>query len=282
MAPSTTQMLVDLGVGEKVVGIDSYSASFADSLPSDVKQFDMTAPDCETIAALKPDIVFVSELSSSGGPDVFAPLEKAGICVATIPSSSSLSGIEDDIRFVGACTGEAAKAEVLAAGLDTVAGQVKNVTSAITGDDKKSVLFMMSVPTSDAPAIYSFGSGTYMSEILEDIGAVNVCADQQGWVSLTEEDAVAMNPDVILTNVNYLGSDPVTAIESMAGWENVTAIKNKAVYYVDADACSRPNEHVGEAMIEWAAKIYPDIVKKAGLTNTLEKAEAAVSPATEK
>ena len=66
-----------------------------------------------------------------------------------------------------------------------------------------------------------------------------------------------MNPDGILTNVNYI-ADVENAIKSTVGWENVTAIKNDEVYYIDADASNQPNNHVVDAMIEMAKKVYPD------------------------
>ena len=66
-----------------------------------------------------------------------------------------------------------------------------------------------------------------------------------------------MNPDVIITNVNYV-DDPVGVIKSSTGWQNVTAIRNGAVYYIDADASNQPNNHVIDATIQMAKLIYPD------------------------
>lgn len=47
----------------------------------------------------------------------------------------------------------------------------------------------------------------------------------------------------------------------MRGWENVTAIKDKAVYQIDNDTVNRPNQHVISAMIEMGKDIYPDYYK---------------------
>lgn len=89
------------------------------------------------------------------------------------------------------------------------------------------------------------------------IGAENVTGDQESWVSISEEEAIAMNPDVILTNVDYI-EDAVNVIKGSAGWENVNAIKNDEVYYIDAASSNQPNNHVVDAMIEMGKKIYPD------------------------
>ena len=91
MAPSTTQFLIDLGLGDKIIAIDTNSATYADKLKADIPLFDMMNPDNEAIAALAPDIVFVSGMSSVGGTSPFQSLVDSGICVADIPSPSSLA-----------------------------------------------------------------------------------------------------------------------------------------------------------------------------------------------
>lgn len=66
-----------------------------------------------------------------------------------------------------------------------------------------------------------------------------------------------MNPDVILTTDNYT-KDVVDTLLSLTGWENVTAVKNKDVYYIDANLLNQPNQHVVSAMIDMAKDIYPE------------------------
>ena len=107
------------------------------------------------------------------------------------------------------------------------------------------------------PYLYSGGANTYLDELITTCGAVNVLGDQDGWVSVEAESAVALNPDVILTNVNYT-DDAVGEILGREGWENVTAVKNKAVYYIDNLASSLPNNHLTDALVAVALAVYPD------------------------
>ena len=257
MAPSTTQLLIDLGLADKIVAIDTYSGySYADKVPAGIPQFDMMAPDNEQIVALSPDIVFTTGMSSSGGEDVFAAVKNAGICVADIPSSSSLEGIEEDITFIGACTGTSKKASEIVNDMKKSIDEIKKVSSKIS--DKKTVLYEMSTPTADYPVIYTCGKDTYMNEMLEIVGAVNVAGDEEyQWPALSEEDAVADNPDVILSGDTYT-PDVVNVILSTEGWENVSAVTNGEVYSIDGDTISRPNHHVISSMVEIGKLIYPD------------------------
>ncbi len=245
LAPSTTQVLIELGLADKIVAVDTYSAGYADMLPAGIPQFDLMDPDCEAIIALDPDIIFTTGMSSVGGANPFTPLVEAGYCVADIPTSESLDAIRDDIKFIGACTGEYEGALELVDYMDSTLELAKDTC------EGKTVLFLMSIPDASYPSVYTFGSNTYMQEMLDIIGATNVFADQEGWISVSSEDCVAADPDVILTTVNWV-EDPVGDILAIEGWENVTAIVNGAVYYVDADLCSRPNEHIADAVVEWA------------------------------
>jgi iron complex transport system substrate-binding protein len=255
MAPSTTRFLIDLGLSDKIVAVDTNSYSYIEQLPVGVQQFDMMAPDNEALVALKPDIIFTSGMSSFGGEDVFQPARDAGICVADIPSSNSIDDIVEDLKFIGDAVGASDKAQELIDKFKAQVDEVKAIGETI--EDKKSILFMISLPSADYPSVYTFGKGTYLDEMITAIGATNVTGDQESWVAISEEEAVALNPDVIITNVNYV-DDVVNVIKSSEGWENVTAIQNDAVYYIDADASNQPNNHVVDAMIEMAKKVYPD------------------------
>ena len=88
-------------------------------------------------------------------------------------------------------------------------------------------------------------------------GSAIVSADESVSIMINEEDAVAANPDVILTNVNYI-EDSVGEILSRAGWEAVTAVANEDVHYIDNGASSLPNQHIVDALIEMAVAVYPE------------------------
>ena len=255
MAPSTTRFLIELGLADKIVAIDTNSYAYAGDLAADVPQFDMMAPDNEKLVALQPDIIFTSGMSNIGGEDAFQSVRDAGICVFDIPSSTSLDDIALDMVAIGNAVGAEDAANKIVYDYNDKIEEIQEIAKDIT--DKKKVLFEISLPSADYPSIYTFGANTYLDEMITTIGAENVTGDQDSWISISEEEAIAMNPDVIITNVNYV-EDAVNVIKTAPGWENVTAVKNGAVYYIDADASNQPNEHVLDAMIQMAKYIYPD------------------------
>ena len=273
MAPSTTQVLIELGLADKIVGIDTNSVTYIADLSADVAQFDMMAPDNEAIAALNPDIVFTSGMSSVGGTSPFQSLIDSGVCVADIPSSASIADIAEDIRFIGTVTGKENEAEGLVEAMTLYISAVEDIAKTVPEGEKKTVLLMMNVPSAEFPTIYTVGKGTYMDEMFGIIGAENAFGDKEGWLSISIEEALAANPDVILMDCNWMpGADE--AVKALEGWENVTAVKNGDVYQIDEDLCSRPNHHVAEACAEWAKCVYPDQFNEFNMTLEL-MAEAA-------
>lgn len=249
LAPSTTQVLEALGLTDRLVAVDTQTPMYVEGT-SELPQFDMMAPDVEQIAALEPDVVFTSGMSYLDD-NPFAALTEMGVCVIEIPSSESIAAVEEDIAFIAACLGKDAEGQAIVDEMQAKIDELAAIGAAI--EDRKTVLFEISA----LPYIYSFGAGTFLDEMITLIGAENVMGDQAGWLAVNEEDAVAANPDVILTNVNYI-EDSVGEILSRAGWDTVTAVANQDVHYIDNGASSLPNQHIVDAMIEMAVAVYPE------------------------
>ncbi|MBQ1681372.1 MAG: ABC transporter substrate-binding protein [Agathobacter sp.] len=274
MAPSITRTLIDLGLSDKIVACDTNSAaSYGTELTADIPQFDMMTPDQEQIIALKADLVLTSGMSAAHGDDVFASVKESGVCVCDFPSSASLAEIQEDIKFIGTITGLSDKANAIVEQMQASMDELAKIAATIPEEEKKTVLFELFTPSADTPTIYTCGANTYITEMIGLIGATNVAekeADQ--WPALTEEAAVAMNPDVILTADMYT-PDVINVLLKMSGWENVTAIKNSAVYQLNSDEVNQPNHHVISAMIAMAKAIYPDYYKDVVDPFSTDKAE---------
>ena len=261
MSPSTTELLIELGLADKIVACDTYSgfSSFASEL-GDIPQFDMMAPDCESIVALNPDVVITTGMSYAHGDDVYAAVKAADICVADIPSAASLDDIKKDIEFIGELTGTKEQADAIIAEMDEYKSELEVVASSI--DEKKTVLYVMSVPTADYPDVYTCGMGTYMDEIFDVCGLENVAGDiEYQWPALSEEDIIAENPDVIIVGDNYT-PDAVDAILAIDTWKDITAVKNGEVYLIDGDSFNQPNQFVYDSAYEIITYAYPDETKE--------------------
>ena len=252
LAPALAQTVAALGQGDKIIGYDLNSVGLA-GLPEGVPTFDTVSPDVEQLVALAPDVLLVSSLSLYDQEAPYQPLIDAGVCVLCVPTSESINGVKNDIQFLAAALGVPEAGQALLDELNADLDELAAIAAAIPESERKSVYFEISA----APWMYSTGGGTYLNEMIEWVGGVNVLAGGDGWISVEGETIVAANPDVIFTNVNYL-DDPVAEILGRDGWAGVTAVVNQDVYSIDNMASSLPNQNIVVALRQMAEALYPD------------------------
>lgn len=254
-APSNTEILVELGLADKLVAIDTYSSD-VEGISDDVEKIDFLNPDAEAIISLQPDLIIASGHNKSGSSDdPFKLVKESGISVVYIPSSESIQGIYDDISFIADITNTKENGQKI---VDNMKSQIDEIAK--KGEriqDKKKVYFEIA----PAPNLYSFGNSTFLNEMIELIGAENILKDENGWIAPSAESIIDKNPDVILTNVDYIDK-PIEEIKSREGFENISAVKNNQIYQIDKNSSSRPSQHIIKALNEMAKVIYPDVYNK--------------------
>ncbi len=254
-APSNTEVLVALGLSDKLVAIDKYSAD-VEGVNTDIPQIDFRNPDAETIISLEPDLIIASGHNKVGDEDPFQLVKEAGIPVVYIPSSYSIDGIYGDIEFIAEITKTEKQGKEIVENMKKEVEEIKAIGDKIT--DKKKVYFEIGAGTS----LYSFGNETFLNEMIQIIGAENIFANENSWISPTPESVVDANPDVILTNVpDTNGVKAVDSIKAREGWDSITAIKEDQVYQIDKNSSSRPSQNVIKALKEMAKAVYPNEYK---------------------
>ena len=74
---------------------------------------------------------------------------------------------------------------------------------------------------------------------------------------ISEEQVLERNPDYIVTIAMYFGEGPTPEeeIAGRKGWENITAVKNRAILNLQNDELSRPVPRLAEG-----AKMLYDFV----------------------
>ncbi|MUN84137.1 ABC transporter substrate-binding protein [Enterococcus faecalis] len=253
LVPSTTEVIEDLGKTDQLIAVDTQSSTMMTDLKK-LPQMDMMAVDAEKLIALKPQIVYVNDINLASSESVWKQVEDAGITVVNIPTSTSIKAIKEDVQFIADSLSEHEKGQKLIKTMDQEIDEVAKIGKTIK--KPKTVLFEVAA----LPDIYSFGNGTFLNEMIETIGAKNVLANEKGWLTVTEEAAIAAKPEVILTNVNYM-KDPAKEILARKNWENVPAVQNKEVFEIDNMSSSLPNNHITKALKQMAKAVYPEEYK---------------------
>jgi iron complex transport system substrate-binding protein len=254
-APSNTEIIVDLGLGDKLAAVDIHSAGIA-GVPEDAVRIDFVYPDAETILGLNPGVIIAAGHNITGsGEDPFKLISESGIAVFYIPTSSSIDEIYRDIAFVAEILDVREKGDGLINDMKRQIAEITAAGSGITG--KTSVYFEIS----PAPFLVSTGRNTFLHEMIEIIGGRNIFDDVTGWIAPGAESIMEKNPDVILTNVDYAES-PVEEIKSRDGFNTVKAVTNNRIYLIDSNSSSRPSHRIVTALKQMAAAVYPDVYEK--------------------
>ena len=252
-APSNTEILTALGVSDKLVAVDKYSAD-VEGIPEGLPKINFRDPDAEALVDLKPDIIIASGHNRKGDEDPFALLKDAGICVVYIPTSNSIEGIYGDIEFLAAITGTEEKGREIIGSYQAEVKKITEIRDRAKLEKKKKVYFEIA----PAPNLSSFGKNTFLNEFLETVGAENIFSAQDGWLSPNAEAVVAANPDVILTNVSYL-DNAAGEIKAREGWDSIDAVKNVQVFLIDSNPSSRPSQLSVMALKQIAKAVYPEL-----------------------
>ncbi|MEC1736960.1 ABC transporter substrate-binding protein [Bacillus mojavensis] len=252
LMPSNTEIIYALGLGDKVVGVTKN-----DTYPKEVKQVEKVGDmnvNVEKVISLKPDLVLAHESSMSASADAIKQLKDAGIPVLTVNDAQSFAEVYKSIEMIGEAAGVEKKAGQLVNSMKSDLQEIQEKAKSVSKDEEKSVF----IEVSPDPDIYTTGKDTFMNEMLNVIHAKNAAADQKGWVQMTDEAIVKLNPDTIVTTDGVKAD----AVEKRDGWSGINAVKHHRVYDVDPDLVTRSGPRLIEGVEELAESIYPDTFKE--------------------
>ncbi|KMY29080.1 iron ABC transporter substrate-binding protein [Lysinibacillus xylanilyticus] len=251
LIPSNTEILFGLGLNDEIVGVTDN-----DDYPAEATKKDKVGGmdyNVEKIIALSPDIVFAHASGMGNSKGAIEQLEAAGVKVFVVADAKNFNETYTTIEQLGQATGKLEEAKKIVANMKA---KVKEIETKLDGVEPKKVF----VESSDEPQIYTTGKGTFMNEMLEMIHAENVAADVNDWYQIDAEQIITKNPDVIVVAYNYV-PDILKKIPQRAGFETITAVKNKAIVQVDENITSRQGPRLADGLEELAKAVYPEEFK---------------------
>jgi len=249
LAPSNTEILFALGLGDRVVGVTTL-CDYPQEAKAIEKVGDLMSMNVEKIVSLSPNLVLAIE----GMPEVVAKLEEVSIAVLVL-QPTDLESIYHTIELVGQAAGaEEAAQELLA----SMREGVEAVTAKVEGVEKRPKVFY-ELDATDPAKPYTAGPGTWHDQFIRLAGGVNIAGEaDMPWVQFSTEEIIAQDPAIIvLGDANY----GVTAedVAQRPGWEVIAAVRKGAVYPIDDNLISRPGPRVVEGIEALARIIHPEL-----------------------
>lgn len=247
LSPAATETLCAVGAFSQIAARTSlcdFPPEVAD-LPC-VGGFDGKTISIEKIVSFHPDLVY----ATAGMHDYLAPLLKEYGINLYLSNASSIESVCSEITDMGKITGHIQKAEKLTAHIKSI---VSGIQSRISGKNTPSVYWEIW----NSPYM-SAGSTSFMNGLIKAAGGANVFSDiTQAYPLVSEETIIARKPDVII--IPDMENESLVSIHARPGWKIIPAVHNKRVYFVNADLTARPGPRIGEAVLQLAKSIHPDI-----------------------
>jgi len=186
LVPSQTELLFDLGLGERVVGITKFCVHPSEWHKSKKRVGGTKNFNLEIIDQLKPDLI-IGNKEENEEVGIKKLAEKYPVWMSDITDWSSAMEM---IRKVGAIVNEPVKAESLVTQIENRFTGIKPIHS------KRTLYFIWREPWMAA------GKSTFIDTMLTKIGLVN-CLEQQRYPNLSIQEIKNLSPELVL-----LSSEP--------------------------------------------------------------------------
>ncbi|NLT98596.1 MAG: ABC transporter substrate-binding protein [Christensenellaceae bacterium] len=234
-APSTTEILFALGLGDSIVGIDISSTYPPETANIEVVG-DFNGFDIEKVIGLEPTVVFAG--NGLQHEDI-ARLKEAGVTVVA-SEATYYDDIAKSITLIGSVVGKEEEAEALCEQIEQVETAVKEKAAAF--EYKPSIYYVMGI---GEYGNWTSGKGSFINSVLEMAGGVCVTDDTESeWLEYPLEDLVTADPDVLIVSKNIAEDDLLAAV----GYSELTAIKDRHYYFIIPDIIERPGPRIIEAL----------------------------------
>lgn len=255
-APSITEMLYELELGDRVVGVTSY-CHYPPEARNKPKIGSYLSPNFEMTLALKPDLVVILKEHRELGEK----LRGFGLPVLGL-QHNTLEGIYQSMLALGERTGAAQIAETRVA---SIRARLEAVRKRAEGLPRRSVMFVVGRTPATVEDLMAVGSHSFLNELIDIAGGRNVFEDAIAYYPrIPREEVYARGPEVIIDMGDMGDTDEVTARqrrEVVELWNQMPllpAVKSGRVYGVADDIFVVPGPRVVRAAERFFEMIHPE------------------------
>lgn len=255
LAPSNTEILYALGLGERVVGLTEY-CDYPPEATTKPKIGGFSNPNLEQIVSFSPHLVLGARFNPV---EVLDALHELGIPIFAI-APTTLEETLQTLAQVGKLTGRIDQATELESSLRDRIAKITISVEKIPAEKRPKVLWgQLKAP------MYTAGPGSFIHDLITSAGGRNIASDTgTAWPQLGLETLVTRDPDLIIVS----GKKPdaiekdVSRLQEMSGWKSIDAIRNRRVYEISLDLLGRPGPRLVTGLETLAHLLHPEQFEK--------------------
>jgi iron complex transport system substrate-binding protein len=250
LAPSLTEILYFLGLGDRVVGVTQFS-SYPPEAALKPKVGSYVNLNVERIIDLSPDLVIATQ-DGNERQDVEL-LEQAGIAVFVV-NPRNVQEVIETIQKVGSVCGAPkrakAQSEQLASRVDHIVYKTRSL--------RKPLVFIQI----QLQPIMTVNANTFHHDLIRLAGGRNMTENEPfTYPRISLEEVIRRKPEVILiSSMERKGRFEKARLEWFK-WTSIPAVQTGRVHLIDSDLIDRPSPRLIEGLEAMATFIHPEVFK---------------------
>jgi iron complex transport system substrate-binding protein len=255
LAPSVTEVLFEVGLGERVVGVTRYCDYPPEVIGTPVVGGYLDV-NFEAIVALEPDLA----VGIQDNTEALARLGALGLVTLQV-DQHDVAGILSSIVQIGDACGVPDRARTLS---EQVRQHIDRIGRTTADVERPRTLVVVDriVGTGVVRSVWAAGPTTFYSEILELAGGRNAV---EGGITvypeLSVEGLLAIDPDAIIevtAELEARGVDARTVRAEWASLQTLRAVRSGAVHVFDQEWMVIPGPRVARIVESFARALHPE------------------------
>jgi iron complex transport system substrate-binding protein len=214
ITPAGTEILFDLGLGDRVIGVTEY-CSWPPEARSKKNIGDMMHVNMEVIVSLNPDLVLISNMNEH----LRGPIEGMGYRVEVV-RQDNFEQICDSMTSVGEACGVA---EYARHRVEELRGAVRAISERNRGGACPRVLVVVGRDVDDMSfkKVYAAGRRSFYDDLLTESGAENAFGQDVPYAQIALEGLLRLDPDLVIELIGGSGMSNAGTDAIMRQWRSL-------------------------------------------------------------
>jgi iron complex transport system substrate-binding protein len=246
MAPSVTETLYALGLGETLVAVTPYC-----DYPPEAQQktkLGGTHPSAEHILALRPDLVLVPQDFIQ--PDLLQHLDRVKIPVFVL-KTVQVEDVLAQIQTIARMFQRVKAGDELVASMRTRWNAVKERIQPLS---RLRVLYVL-----NSNPLQTAGPGSFIHQLIETAGGENIAgAIASAYPRLALEEALSRDPEILIFPVGTSEGIPPEEQQQWHRWTHLSAVRHGRYVSVPSVLVDRPGPRLMDGLEFLAKAIHPE------------------------
>ena len=248
LAPSLTEILYYLGLGDRVAGVTQFSY-YPPEAAHKPKVGSYVNLNVERIISLNPDLAIGT--ADGNRPGVVKLLEQAGIPVYIV-NPRKVRDVIRTIAAIGELCGVGKRAKELSSQLSRRVNRIFEKTAPL----RRPLVFLQI----NVKPIMTVNRNTFHHDVIRLAGGENMAQDEPvTYPRMSVEEIIRRNPEVIIISSMERGGKFESVRKGWLKWSTISAVKEGRIHLIESDLLDRPSPRIVKGLETLARLIHPEV-----------------------